>query len=119
MTPNEYQDAAMKFAKYEHADYPFLALSEEAGEVAGKLAKYVRKNDVTLTEALSQARFPYQYHHEVLEKDLCLELGDLLWQLSACCREIGMTLEDVMEANLTKLKDRNERNVIIGEGDAR
>lgn len=34
------------------------------------------------------------------------ELGDLLWYIALICRAIDVTIEDVMEANIKKLKKR-------------
>ena len=119
MNANEYQTRAMKFAKYKHTDYPFLALGEEAGEVLGKLAKYVRKNEVTLGRGIEEAKFGFGSKGYELHSDLVKELGDVLWQVSACCAELGTELETVMKVNLAKLGDRGERGVIVGEGDNR
>lgn len=45
MTINEYQEKAVSFAQYGgNAMYPALGLAEEAGEVAGKVAKFIRKH---------------------------------------------------------------------------
>lgn len=84
--------------------YPVLALAEEAGEVAGKLAKFIRK---------------YGNNIEELRKAILPELGDVLYQLSEASRMCGYTLQQVAEANVEKLSDRNERGVLIGEGDYR
>ena len=32
------------------------------------------------------------------------ELGDVLWYVSACCTLLGVTLEDLMEQNLGKVR---------------
>lgn len=119
MRLNKYQELAGQFAQYHHHDYPFLALAEETGEVMGKLAKYVRKNNTTLNNAIYQAKTPLDEKSEVLYHDLVLELGDVAWQLQECCTALGVTLEEVCRANLQKLTDRKARNVIVGEGDSR
>ena len=116
MKLNDYQQAAAKFAKYGKGDYPFAALSEESGEVMGKLAKYGRKNDCSILDAVTSAKtMKTSDLHDAVKK----ELGDVLWQLSACCGEIGITLEELAEDNLAKLCDRDDRGVIVGEGDNR
>lgn len=84
--------------------YPIHALAEEAGEVNGKIAKFVRKHG-TDREALA----------EVVKK----ELGDVLFQVSESARMFGFTLQDVVDENVRKLDDREERGVLIGEGDDR
>lgn len=84
--------------------YPVHALAEEAGEVNGKIAKFVRKHGTDM-EALQ----------EVVKK----ELGDVLYQVSETARQFKMTLQDVVDANVEKLDDREERDVLVGEGDDR
>lgn len=87
-----------------HYIYPVLALAEEAGEVAGKVAKYVRKSDTD-----------YNTLREVVK----LELGDVLYQLSEAARQFGYTLDEIAEGNVAKLMDRKDRGVLVGEGDNR
>lgn len=84
--------------------YPVVALSEEAGEVSGKIAKFLRAhgNDVPgLTTMVVK------------------ELGDVLFQLARVAREFDIPLSYIAEHNMDKLKDRQERGVIVGEGDSR
>lgn len=86
--------------------YPAYAIAEEAGEVCGKIAKYVRKSR---TEA----------NREKLRHDVGLELGDLLFQVSEAARQFGYNLSDIAAMNVTKLTDRKDRGVLVGEGDSR
>lgn len=85
--------------------YPTLGLANEAGEVAGKIKKIFRDKGGQISaedrEALKQ------------------ELGDVLWYLTQICTELGLTLEEVAEANITKLFSRQARGVIRGDGDTR
>jgi len=112
MLLNLYQHNAKKFAKYEAPEYPFMGLSEEAGEVLGKIAKYIRKNGVTSGEAINNPT-------DDLVDQIKLELGDVLWMVSQCAEELGLSLEDVAESNINKLSGRLERGTICGEGDER
>lgn len=101
---NEYQNAAQEFAVYPKnvgIEYTALALNEEAGEYAGKIAKAIRKGSEIDFEAAAK------------------ELGDTLWQLSQAAREIGYTLEDIALMNLDKLYARQQAGTIIGSGDDR
>lgn len=119
---NIYQKRAYEFAKYSRPEYPFLALGEEAGEVLGKLAKYVRKNDVATGEAITSAAYGASqgFLEDVkLRADLISELGDVMWQLAACCTELNLTLSELQAVNIEKLKGRDSRGTIVGEGDAR
>lgn len=45
--------------------------------------------------------------------------GDCLWYSAELCRQLGLSLNDVAKAMLAKLKDRQERGVLKGNGDER
>lgn len=109
MYMRDYQHEAIGFAVYPTDEvgvlYPFMGLAEEAGEVLGKVAKAVRLGAPPLAFERREA--------------LVAELGDVLWMLAACCREVDVTLDEVAEHNLKKLRSRKSRNVIAGEGDCR
>ena len=47
------------------------------------------------------------------------ELGDILWYLTQIATGFGLSLEEIMLANLGKLADRAKRGVIGGSGDNR
>ena len=47
------------------------------------------------------------------------ELGDVLWYIATCAYEFNLTLEEIAENNVLKLKSRSERGVIHGSGDNR
>jgi NTP pyrophosphatase (non-canonical NTP hydrolase) len=47
------------------------------------------------------------------------EVGDVLWYCARIADELGVSLEEVAKNNIAKLKDRNSRNVISGNGDNR
>ena len=117
MQLDDYQYEAGQYAAYLKPMYPFLALAEEAGEVAGKVAKIMRGD-----EGPEFARI-FNNNPENLpiasRNTIIAELGDVLWQVQQCCTELGFSLEDVANQNLTKLADRKARNVIKGNGDAR
>jgi hypothetical protein len=50
---------------------------------------------------------------------LQIELGDVLWTITRLAEDNGMTLDSIAKANLNKLRDRQERGVLIGTGDKR
>lgn len=106
---NEYQQKSRKTALYPAIGhpviYPTLGLVNEAGEVAGKIKKVFRDKDGHISEDTRQA--------------LKAELGDVLWYLAQVSTELGLTLDEVAEANITKLYDRMERGRIGGDGDTR
>lgn len=105
ITFNDYQQMAWSYRAWPDTPegnlYPVIALSEEAGEVSGKIAKALRKGVEVDKEALTK------------------ELGDLAWQLAAVATTFDIDLEDIIVTNLEKLADRQERGVIVGEGDGR
>lgn len=85
--------------------YPTLGLTNEAGEVAGKVKKIFRDRGGVVTDEDRAA--------------LTLELGDVLWYLSELCTQLEVSLADVAEANLDKLRSRVERGTLGGDGDYR
>lgn len=65
-----------------------LGITGEGGEVADIIKKWL-------------------YHgHELDESKLLLELGDVLWYINRAAFALGLTLEDVMQANVDKLRKR-------------
>jgi NTP pyrophosphatase (non-canonical NTP hydrolase) len=85
--------------------YTTLGLTNEAGEVAGKLKKIMRDSGGVLTEEHKQA--------------LASEAADTLWYLDRLAAELGTTLQALAVANAAKLADRMKRGVIGGSGDNR
>jgi len=109
MNFTDYQTKSRATAKYPvigHAViYPTLGLTNEAGEVAGKIKKIFRDKEGVIGEAEKAA--------------LKAELGDVLWYLSQICTELDISLDEIAEYNLTKLLDRQARGKIQGDGDTR
>ena len=113
MTLEEYQRQAMTtcMASSENFSYMFLNLVGEVGEFASKVAKAIRKNQISVV------------YNEIVgttdDEELQKEAGDILWQLSGLCTVMGWNLEDIAQQNLDKLASRQQRNVIDGSGDNR
>lgn len=108
MTLDDYQKAAISTAIYSEDYmilYPALGMCGEAGEVADKVKKVLRDNGGYFTEGK--------------RIELMKEVGDVLWYVSAIARDLGFTLEEVAQANITKLADRAARNQLQGSGDQR
>ena len=99
MTFEEYQSEASVTALYpkrmSNLEYPTLGLAGEAGEVANIVKKIQRDHGGVITD-------------EVRGK-LKDELGDVLWYISACADELGLTLNEVAEFNVNKLAKRHGR----------
>jgi NTP pyrophosphatase (non-canonical NTP hydrolase) len=106
---NEYQTKSRKTALYPAIGhpvvYPTLGLTNEAGEVAGKIKKIFRDKSGVISAQDREA--------------LKGELGDVLWYLAQVCTELEIPLEEVAEYNLEKLYSRLERGTIGGDGDTR
>lgn len=103
MNMNEYQAQAAKTAIYPASVqvlYPTLGLAGEAGEVANKVKKIVRDGKLD-KEAIGA------------------EIGDCLWYIAAICKDLGLKMEDVAQANLDKLRQRQEKGTLSGSGDKR
>lgn len=88
MTPEEFQKKAMAFAVYEQSIYPFIALAEEAGEVSGKIAKFIRKNNVGFEDAIAMAAGNKTKLGKELHSALKDELSDVYWNICACLHEL-------------------------------
>lgn len=103
------------------ATYAAMALNEEAGEVAGKVAKFIRKGSGwdELMAYGNDSDFYNEFYPEELELAVSKELGDVLYQAARVADEFGLNLSDVATENIDRLADRKARNVIIGEGDNR
>ncbi len=106
---NDYQKASRKtwgVVEMNHPIvYPTLGLVNESGELAGKVKKIFRDSGGVISDADRD--------------DLKAELGDVLWYLTQICSELGLSLQEVAEANIEKLYSRLERGVIGGSGDHR
>jgi len=109
MTLNEYQDAARKTAIYpnigNNPTYPVLGLCGETGEIAEKMKKAIRDEG----GVISATR----------RTEMIKELGDVAWYLASLASELGVTLEEVAQANVAKLASRQNRGVLTGSGDNR
>ena len=53
MELNMYAVKAQQTAVFTRNDYPLVALGEEVGEVMGKIAKFGRKNDMSVEEVIN------------------------------------------------------------------
>ena len=115
MTLDEYQDEATKFAFYKDAVvYPALGLTGEAGEVAEKIKKLMRDQDIDFKgdDAAEQIHADDAY-------EIAKEISDVLWYAANLANDIGYSLEEIAMINLLKLSSRKERNQLSGSGDNR
>ena len=110
MTADEYQRQALTTADNDYEPLMektiwAMGIAGEAGEVIEKWKKVVAYKSGNLTDVEIQ--------------DFKKELGDVLWYITVFADSIGLTLEEIMQANAAKLADRNRRGKIRGTGDNR
>lgn len=103
MELNEYQTRALQTA-LPNTDgvYCMVQCAAEAGEALGHYAKFLRED------------------YDEFPQDLIVkEMGDQLWHIAVLAERLGITLEDVANVNLQKLKKRYEKGTLQGNGDDR
>jgi NTP pyrophosphatase (non-canonical NTP hydrolase) len=111
MNLNEYQTQSQSTAIYPGKGEPIglayttLGLAGESGEVAKKVKKLLRDKGGVADNEVRAA----------IQK----ELGDVMWYIAAVATELGLSLEDIAQANLDKLSDRKQRSVLRENGDDR
>ncbi len=92
MTPIEYQRLAMRSANVMDKDKLLvnaaLGCCGEAGEFADMIKKHLFQG------------------HDIDRDHLVKEIGDELWYIAAKCEALGVTLDEVMEINIDKLRKR-------------
>lgn len=106
MTPNEYQQAALRtdgdwdfyamaHVRLNSADPDMMMLLHASIGIASEAGE--------LQDALKKHLF---YGREFDWTNAVEEVGDLLWYAALACESLGTTLEDAMERNIAKLKAR-------------
>ena len=110
MTFDEYQKQALTTVlstgdEFKDLLHWVLGLNGEAGEVAEKLKKIVRDRGSVVTDEDKQ--------------EMAKELGDVLWYIAVFANDLGVSLDDIANQNLDKLKSRKDRGVLGGSGDNR
>ena len=93
MNVNEYQKAAMttvnpEFSKRDALINSVMGLCGESGEAIDIVKKWMAQS------------------HELDREHLIRELGDIAWYLAEAATALDVPLEDVLQANIDKLKKR-------------
>lgn len=109
MTIDAYQQWTRTTAAYPKSralSYTLGKLSSEAGEPAEHFFKLLRK---------AQEPLPYNEVAMLGGVDYGIilhELGDVLWYVARAADELGLTMSDVMAANVEKLERRKREGTI-------
>lgn len=106
MELNDFQELCTTTAVYPKdngIEYCALGLVSEAGEIAGKMKKFLRGD------------FPI----DVLIDGMYKELGDVLWYVAMLAEELDVPLDELAEGVLSKLQARKKAGTIKGDGDNR
>lgn len=125
MELNEYQDKAMSTCMNTCSNFSYMMLNlvGEVGELASKVAKDIRKKNISICSGVgySSEMMPEMPFDEWVDRseEYLMEAGDILWQLAGLCNVMGWKLDDVAQRNLEKLASRKQRGVIDGDGDNR
>ena len=110
MNANEYQELAMTtlnpaLSKKEVLINSVMGLCGESGEAIDIVKKWMAQG------------------HELDKAHLAKELGDIAWYLAEAATALDMQLEDILQANIEKLKQRypegfeTKRSVVRLKGD--
>lgn len=108
MTLNYYQQIALETAVYPEEYrivYPALGMAGEAGEVADKIKKVIRDNNADFSPLKCE--------------EIAMEIGDVLWYCAVLADRIGYRLDTIARMNNRKLKSRQLRGKLGGNGDNR
>lgn len=108
ITLDEYQQIALETAVYPkeyNIVYPALGMAGEAGEVADKVKKVIRDNNADFSPLKCE--------------EIALEIGDVMWYCAVLADRIGYRLDTIARMNNRKLKSRQLRGKLGGNGDNR
>jgi NTP pyrophosphatase (non-canonical NTP hydrolase) len=102
MLPREYQTQAFQT---ENTDYEGIA--ERLSRVRTVRLDHASKGLCTevgeFTDALKKH---VEYNGPLDLVNLAEEIGDIMWYVALACNALGVDLEDVMEKNIAKLRER-------------
>lgn len=107
MTFDDYQKKALATLLPSANNIPYVALglTNEAGEVAGKIKKWIRDSDEDIKKLDKAA--------------IADELGDTLWYTAMLAEMLDVSLSEIAQNNIDKLSSRSDRGKLTGSGDNR
>ena len=124
MTPNEYQKMALRTeGVYQNTHKVYEAFPDKALGVIFRLTNGLMGLNGEAGEAIDILKKHLYQGHELDREHLAKELGDMAWYLAVSADALGYTLEQVLQMNIDKLRDRypdgfeTERSVKREDGD--
>lgn len=98
-----------------------LTQSILSGKACGKLKKTIRdtKDEWIHKQLIELSPKTIVESNPVLKNELKKEISDCLWYLAALATDLGLSLDDIAQTNIAKLKDRQARGKLGGSGDSR
>lgn len=112
MTPNEYQQAAMRtdlpdWNSHYHAWLRIMADAKSGGPWDTFRLLHASIGITTESGELADTLKKHIFYGRQFDRVNAIEeVGDLLWYAALACAALGTTLEDAMERNIAKLKAR-------------
>ena len=85
--------------------YVMLKLPGECAEISQHIGKAIRDDGFVITDERS-----LKLHKEI---------GDAFWYLVRACHHLGFDPEAILDENVRKLRGRQERGTLTGDGDDR
>lgn len=86
----EYQEWVNSVSARRGVTWATVGLTSEAGEVAGEIEKWLRKD----------------YGLPAPKDAIFDELGDVLWYVAEICNSLDISLDEVIEHNISKTNQR-------------
>jgi NTP pyrophosphatase (non-canonical NTP hydrolase) len=88
----QYQEQAMRTAKTGHKDFDLMHAAYGVSGEAGEFVDCIKKSQV--------------YGRPLDHNHASEELGDILWFVALGCKALGVSMADVAERNIEKLRVR-------------
>lgn len=109
MTGKEYQELAMRTNDGCHIGRLQGAINESWNSNkfnAGNLVNGVMGLCGESGEVADLVKKQFFHGHSLDTKEIKKELGDVMWYVAMCCHALNISLDDVMQVNIEKLKRR-------------
>lgn len=116
MTPNEYMDRALAKEADQQEIHIWVA---KQGPNATRLNNACRGLADDCGELNGAAKKWLEYQQPLDKANVIEEIGDCLWRLAQACKAVGVTMEEVMVANLRKLEEVRYKDTICNPHDAK